>query len=161
MISGALDNFLTSGHSFAESHNLEKFRFSLLNSLLLIASVFTFFNYLASIFEFVPFDIIYERTLLCYVFASLFLFFLLRRNKNYYFLVVSLIVLSSLVLFYTALFVVLHDEFRLIWFFLVVFAAFVLMGKMYGIILTVLLLLSIILINQFTCSANPEKVLQQ
>ncbi len=149
MMSGVLDNFLTSGHSFAESHNLEKFRFSLLNSLLLIASVFTFLNYLASISEFVPFHIIYERTLLCYVFASLFLFLLLRRNKSYYFLVVSLIVLSSLVLFYTALFVVLHDEFRLIWFFLVVFAAFVLMGKMYGITLTVLLLLSIILINQF------------
>lgn len=47
-----------------------------------------------------------------------------------------------------ALFVVLHDEFRLIWFFLVVFASFVLMGKRYGIILTLLLLISIILINQ-------------
>lgn len=149
MMSDLLECFLTSGHSFSDSDNLQRFRFSLLNSLLLIASVFTFFNYLASIFQFVPFDIIYERTLLFYVFASLFLFFLLRRNKDHYFLVVSLIVVSSLVLFYTALFVVPQDEFRLVWFFLVVFAAFVLMGKRYGITLTAFLLISIVIINQF------------
>lgn len=143
-----LNNFLTSGHPFAESDNLQRFRFSLLNSLLLIASVFSLLNYLSSIFKLVPFAPIYEKTLLFYVFACLFSLYLLRKKKSYYLIAVNNIVLSSLVLFYMALFVVLHDEFRLIWFFLVVFASFVLMGKRYGIILTLLLLVSIILINQ-------------
>jgi len=41
------------------------------------------------------------------------------------------------------------DEFRLIWFFLVVFASFVLMGKRYGISLMLFVLISIGIINQY------------
>ena len=145
---GILNNFLSSGHSFAESDNLQRFRFALLNSLLLIASVFTLVNFFASVFKIVPFAPIYEKTLLFYTLACLFSLFLLRKKKKYYLIAVNNIVFSSLILFYMALFVVLDDEFRLIWFFLVVFASFVLMGKKYGIILTLLLLVSIILINQ-------------
>ena len=57
--------------------------------------------------------------------------------------------LTSLSVFYVALFVVTNDEFRLIWFFLLVFTSFVLMGRQYTIILTLLILVSIIVINQF------------
>lgn len=145
---GVLNNILTSGHSFSESDNLQRFRFSLLNCLLLIAAVFTLLNYFSSILEIVPFAPIYEKTLLFYLFACLFSLYLLRQKKSNFIFVVNNIVVCSLVLFYMALFVVLHDEFRLIWFFLVVFASFVLMGKKYGIILTLLLLVSILLINQ-------------
>ena len=145
---GFLNNFLTSGHVFSDSDNLQRFRFSMLNSLLLIASVFTLINYFASVFDLVPFADIYEKTLLFYVFACLFSLYVLRKKKRYYLLAVNTIVVSSLVLFYTALFVVVADEFRLIWFFLVVFASFVLIGKKYGIILTLLILVSIVLINQ-------------
>ena len=146
---GVLNNFLTSGHFFAENDNLQRFRFSLLNSLLLIAAFFTLLNYFASIFDFVPFAPLYEKTLLFYTFSCIFSIYLLRKKKGYYLITVNNIVISSLILFYMALFTVLHDEFRLIWFFLVVFASFVLMGKRYGIILTLLLLLSIIIINKF------------
>ncbi len=146
---GPLNNFLTSGHLFVESDNLQRFRFSLLNSLLLIAAFFTLVNFFASIFDLVPFAPLYEKTLLFYTFSCLLSLYLLRKKKSYYLFTVNNIVISSLILFYTALFTILHDEFRLIWFFLVVFASFVLMGKRYGIILTLLLLISIILINQY------------
>ena len=141
-------SLLTSGHSFSENDNLQRFRFSLLNSLLLIAALFTLINYFASIFKLVPFAPLYEKTLLFYSFSCVFAFFLLRKNKGIYFITVNIIVISSLILFYMALFVVQHDEFRLIWFFLVVFASFVLLGKRYGTILTFILLLSIIIINR-------------
>lgn len=146
---GVLNNFLSSGHSFIESDNLQRFRFSLLNSLLLIAAFFTLINYFASIFYIVPFAPLYEKTLLFYTLSCLFSLYLLRKKKSYFLITVNNIVLSSLILFYMALFTVMDDEFRLIWFFLVVFASFVLMGKRYGIILTFLLLLSIVLINQY------------
>ena len=37
-----LDNFLSSGHSFSKEENLIKFRFSLLNSILIIAAFYSF-----------------------------------------------------------------------------------------------------------------------
>jgi len=145
---GGFSSFLTSGHVFSENQNLQGFRFSLLNSLLLIASIFTLINYFASVFDFVPFTPLYEKTLLFYSLACHFSILLLRQNRGYYLIAVNTIVFSSLILFYMALFIVLNDEFRLIWFFLVVFASFVLAGKRYGIILTLLLLISIVVINQ-------------
>jgi len=98
-----LNNFQTSGHSFTESDNLQRFRFSMLNSLLLIAGIFTLLNYFSSIFELVPFPFnpIYEKALLFYVFACLFSLYLLRKKKSYYVIAVNNIVISSLILFYT------------------------------------------------------------
>ncbi len=144
-----LENFLTSGHPFTEKDNLQRFRYSLLNSLLLIAAFFTLLNYITSVLEIVVFAPIYENTLLFYVFACVLSLYLLRKRRSNYLIAVNNIVFSSLILFYMALFVVLHDEFRLIWFFLVVFASFLLMGKTYGIVLTLVLLVSIIVISQF------------
>ena len=143
-----VDGFLTSGYKFSGNQHLQQFRFSLLNSLLIIASFFTLLNYFASKNGFVEFSPLYEKTLLFYVFACLFSIYILRKDKAYYPVATNIVVLSSLVLFYCALFVVLNDEFRLVWFFLVVFASFVLMGKKYGLILMLCVLASIILINQ-------------
>ncbi len=143
-----LDNFLKSGHQFSDNENLQKFRFSMLNSLMLIAAFFTLLNYFSSKLGFIVFESIYEKTLLFYAFSCFLSIYLLRKKKNYYLLAVNNVVLSSLILFYMALMVVLDDEFRLIWFFIVVFASFVLMGKRYGTILMLLVLISIIIINQ-------------
>ena len=143
-----VNNFLTSGHSFTEIENLQRFRFSLLNSMLLIASVFTIIYLFSSALNIIPYAPIYVKTLLFYVFACFYSHYLLRKNKSYYLFSVNIIVLSTLILLYMALFVVLHDEFRLIWFFLVVFISFVLMGKKYGTILMLLILISIFFINQ-------------
>ncbi len=143
-----LDNFLSSGHEFDGSDNLQIFRFSLLNSLMVIASFFTFIHYFASICDLMPYPPIYEKTLLFYAFACLFSVCVLRIKKENYVLAVNIVLLTSLILFYTALMIENIDEFRLIWFFLVVFASFVLMGKRYGTILMILILVSVITLIQ-------------
>ena len=143
-----INNFLTSGYSFSKEENLQKFRFSLLNSSMLIASVFTFINYFGSVFKFVPFPPVYEHIVLFYAISCLVSIIILRVKKSYFLLATNIVVLTSLVVFYAALLMVKADEFRLIWFFLVVFASFVLLGKRYGITLMFIVLISILIINQ-------------
>jgi len=143
-----LDNFLTSGHSFSENENLQKFRFSLLNSLLLIATFFTFLNCFASLVNFISYSPLYQTILFIYGIICLVTIYLLRR-KNLYSFVVNITLISTLLLFYFALLTSVQDELRLVWFFLVVFAAFVLMGKKYGLFLMLFILSSIFIINHY------------
>lgn len=138
-----LDNFLTSGHSFLENENLQRFRFGLLNSLLVISVFFTFLNYFASMIGFVSFSSIYEWFLLLYACIGLLSFAILRKDKSYYLWVVNLSIFSALGLFYFALVSDIQDEFRLIWFFLSLFASFVLMGKRYGLMIMICTLLAV------------------
>ncbi|HFQ60887.1 MAG TPA: HAMP domain-containing histidine kinase [Epsilonproteobacteria bacterium] len=144
-----LDNFLTSGHYFDEKENLAKFRFSLLNSLLLIATFFTVINCVASIFNFITFTNLYEKLLFVYVLINIFSIYLLRKDKNMYFLTVNIILISSLFIFYAALITAPTDEFRLIWFFLVLFTSFLLLGKKYSLLLMLFMLSSIFATNFF------------
>jgi len=130
-----LNNFLTSGHSFSVHENLHKFRFALLNSLLIIVASFTLLNYLASKFEFILFSPSYENALLAYAISSLLYIFFLRKRKSYYTSSVHLSIIGAFALFYFALVSAVQDEFRLIWFFLSLFAGFVLIGKKYGLFL--------------------------
>lgn len=145
-----LNNFLTGGHHFPEADNLKKFRFSLLNSLMLIAAIFTSINYLASLFGFVKFSSAYEFALTGFATGCLLSLFALRKNKIYYSFVVAFAISSGLSLFYFALILgVGKDEFRLIWFFLVLFAAFILIGRRYGFLLMLFILGSIFMIDRF------------
>lgn len=135
-----LHNFLTSGYVFSEDDNLQKFRFALLNILILIVSFFALLNYFASIVGFISLSDIFEKAILMYVFLNLTMTYVLRKNKSYFTLVTYIIIFSSLTLFYFALLTPKKDEFRLIWFFLILFAHFVLMGKKSGFILSVFIL---------------------
>jgi len=143
-----LDNFLTSGHHFSENENLQKFRFSLLNSLLLIATFFTFLNCLASLVNFISYSPLYQMILFIYGIICLVTIYLLRK-KTLYSLVVNITIMGSLLLFYFALLTSVQDELRLVWFFLVVFAAFVLVGKKYGLVLMLFILSSVFIINYY------------
>ncbi len=141
-----LNNFLTSGHQFSETDNLLKFRFAFLNSLLFVTSFFTSLFYFACILDFIP-DPDAENMTLFFNVASLFSIYLLRQKKSYCLFVINILGISSLTLFYTLLFVGLYDEFRLIWFFISGFAGFILVGKKYGIVYILFILISIVLIN--------------
>jgi len=144
-----LDDFLTSGHFFDETENLTKFRFSLLNSLLIIAAFFTTINFVASIFDFISFTDLYEKILFIYVIINILTIYFLRKNKKMYFIAVNIILISSLFIFYAALVTAPTDEFRLIWFFLTLFASFLLIGKRYSTFLMIFILLSIFTIHFF------------
>lgn len=144
----AFDDFIRSGHDFSVNNSLEKFRFSLLNAKLVLASFFTLVNYFSALLGFVEFDPFYEKALLFYALTCSIGIFPLRLDKRYYSWVANSAIFSALVVFYSALFLGKgFDEFRLIWFFLTVMAGFVLMGRNYGLTLMLLILSSLIAIN--------------
>jgi hypothetical protein len=133
-----INDFLTSGHPFIKDENLSKFRFGLLNSLMLLSIFLTIFNYFSSILAFVNFGNIFEAALLIYLIISLPALFLLRKHKDTYFMVVIFFIITSLSLFYFILITRKEDEFRLIAFFLSIFITYVLLGRKYGISISLL-----------------------
>ncbi len=143
-----LNNFLTSGHQFSDNDNLQKFRFSFLNVLMVIVSLFTFLNFLASLFGVIDFGEVFEKAMLLFGIANIFATYLLRKNKSYYHVVVSFFIISSLLLFYFVLLTRKEDEFRLIPFFLALFITYVLLGKKYGVLLALFILASILYISK-------------
>ena len=137
----------TSEHNFSQKENLQKFRFNLLYSLLLLSVIFTFINYIASIFEIFTYDPRYEFFLLGHIFICFFSLYFLKKNKNNYLLIANLVITSASILFTAGLLLVPSDEFRLIWFFLLVFGSFILLGKRYGLMIMFLVLLVILVMH--------------
>ena len=140
-----LQNLLMSNHHFSNDENLEKFRFTLLNTLLIIATFFGFINLLGSYFNIIKFPETYEKILLVYIILNVFAFLYLRKDKRFYLRVVHFIIFNAFILFTSALLLSLNDSFRLIWFFILLLSYFVLVGKKYGVYF-MLILSSIILV---------------
>ena len=128
-----LQNLLIGNHHFAYDENLEKFRFTLLNTLLIIATFFGFINLLGSYFGIIKFPETYEKILLIYIILNVFALLYLRKDKKFYFRVVHFIILNAFILFVSALLLSIDDSFRLIWFFILLLSYFVLVGKKYGV----------------------------
>ena len=115
---------------------------------MLLASVLTFSNFIASTLGIINFGEVFEIATLVYVVISVFVMALLRKDKAYYSLVVYFFIISSLVLFYFVLFTHKEDEFRLIAFFLAIFITYVLLGKKYGLALSLIIIISIFIISK-------------
>ena len=128
-----LENLLISNHHFSHDENLEKFRFTLVNTLLIIATFFGLLNLLGSYFNIIKFPETYEKILLIYIILNVLAFFYLRKDKRFYLRVVHFIILNAFILFVSALLLSLDDSFRLIWFFILLLSYFVLVGKKYGV----------------------------
>ncbi len=143
----AFNSFLTSGYEFTRKENLQKFRFAMLNSLLIIAVIFSFINYFAFFFGFIVFTPIYANAVLAFALVCLFLIYILRIKKGFYFLSVIIVLISALSLFFFALVTAINDEFRLIWFFLTLFVGFILLGKIYGVFLMLSILAGIFFVE--------------
>lgn len=138
-----ISNFLTSAHSFGDNDSLQELRFSLLNSLLLVAVIFALINYFAFILGFIVLSAIYAKAVLLFASICGLLIYLLRIKKNIYQAAVLTLVASGLSLFYFALITSVQDEFRLIWFFITLFVSFMLLGKKYGLLLMIVILTGI------------------
>ncbi|HIP19688.1 MAG TPA: hypothetical protein EYG70_01025 [Sulfurimonas sp.] len=128
-----IQNLLIGNHHFDDDENLEKFRFTLLNTLLIIATFFGFINLLGSYFDIIKFPETYEKVLLIYLVLNVVALLCLRKDKKYYLKVVYFIILNAFILFISALLLSLDDSFRLIWFFILLLSYFVLVGKKYGV----------------------------
>ncbi len=142
-----INKFLSSGHSFTKEESLLRFRVSLLNILMLVAAFFTLMNSLASLTGAVDFGSIFETVTLLYVVISLLVIYSLRLKRSFYPYVANFFIITSLLLFYSVLLTRPEDEFRLIAFFLASFISYVLMGKKYGLIMSLLIMGSIFVIN--------------
>ena len=84
-----------------------------------------------------------------YSFFNAFLIFIIRKNKQWYRKVSWALVISSLIVFEFALVTVLHDEFRMIWFFVTIYLAYMLLGKTAGNLLIILSIGAIVTTHSF------------
>jgi two-component sensor histidine kinase len=137
-------NILISGHVLNDNENLSKFRFILLNILLIIATSFAFFNFMLSRYDIIKLPNIYESVLLVYTILNFFAFLFLRKDRIFYTAVVYFILFIAFILFVTALIVSLDDNFRLIWFFILLLSYFVLIGKKYGLYFMLIIVCTIL-----------------
>jgi len=123
--------------------------FHLFQVRLLKYILFTAFSlsFIISTFSFIglyPLGTMYMLILYAYSFLSLFTYILSQRYESYYLLYVHSIVFSSLLTLAVMLVSVVHDEFRMVWFFLASFASFILGGKRYGFGITVVIVLIVL-----------------
>ena len=142
------NNFLSAGHSFSKNENLKKFRFSLLNIFMLVSLIFIILHLFALFFGLLEYSQPFFISLSVFVVLAIPFQYSLRIKKSYYFLVVNFFLLASASLFYFVLLTHPEDEFRLIAFFLLLLIAFVLRGRLFGILFSFLIFLSIFFIQK-------------
>lgn len=142
-----LNRFLTSGFEFDESESHLQFRFRTLNYFMSISFFFGVLLGVLGLTGLMDIGEIQPIVNITYAFYNLFLIFLLRKNKLWYRKIAWGQVLSSLAVFATALATVLHDEFRMAWFYVAVYLTYMLLGERAGNLLTFLTVAVVITIN--------------
>lgn len=84
-----------------------------------------------------------------YTFFNIFLIVILRKNKQWYRPVAWAQVIASLMVFAVALATVLHDEFRIAWFYIALYLTYMLLGERSGNILTFVSIIVIISLHNY------------
>lgn len=143
------ENFLSSNFSFNDEETLLKFKFKMLNSSMIIIALVTFCIGILS--QLGINDIGSTQMLVNYIhsLSTLLLLWLLRFSKEHFETISLGLIVISFLNTTSALIFVINDEFRMMWFFLVVFLAYMLHGTRMGLIFTLLSIIDIILANIF------------
>ncbi|MCW8888135.1 MAG: ATP-binding protein [Gammaproteobacteria bacterium] len=136
---------LNSGFTFDESETNLKFKFRVLNSILLIAGIFSFLFGLLSDLGINDIGPIHSKVNYIYAATCFALIFILRGNRALFEVAATILVIASLLTFISALINVTNDEFRLIWFYLVIYVTYVLLGARAGMWMTAAVVASIII----------------
>ncbi len=92
---------------------------------------------------------IQPTTNITYAFFNAFLILILRKNKQWFRKIAWAQVLASLLVFAIALVTVLHDEFRIAWFYVAIYLTYMLLGERSGNILTLISILIIIFTHAY------------
>jgi len=132
----SLNNFLYSGFKFSAEEDLLKFKFKMLNSIFIIVAFFSALFGLLSDLGINDIGPIHSKVNYIYSFLTIMLIFFLRSSKENYILTVHSLLIISLLTFTSALIFVPQDEFRMIWFYLLIFVAYMVSGKLSGILYT-------------------------
>lgn len=127
-----LSNFLASGYDFqaADSHLLFKFR--TLNYFMAISLFFGALIGILGEIGIMKIGDIQPRTNIAYAFFNVLLIWKLRQGKELYRIVAWFQVSASLLVFIIALITVLNDEFRIAWFYVAIYLAYMLLGARAG-----------------------------
>lgn len=145
-----VNNFLYSNFEFEEDEDLLKFKFKMINLILIIVAFFSILFGAMSDLGINDLGPIHSKVNYINGFFSFMLIFLLRFSKKNYKLVSHALLIASLMTFISALINVPQDEFRMIWFYLLIFVAYILNGNSSGTFYTVISLLIILCMHFFT-----------
>lgn len=142
-----IKNILSSQCLFEPQEQHLAFQFRVLNYFMLIAVIFGFA--IGFLGDQGIMKIGNIQPMADYVFAifNIGLIWLLRQNKKYYVIAAWLFVIATLLLFITALVTVETDEARIVWFYITVYVAYMLLGVRSGLVFTLLSVISITLLS--------------
>jgi signal transduction histidine kinase len=142
-----LKKLLLGGSNFDASSLDVSFKLRLLNSIMLTAAGFALLFALLSDLGINDLGPIHSKVNYLYATLLLLLLWVLRRSRAYYLPIATLSLLLSFASFVSALVLVVNDEFRLIWFYLLIFATYILLGSAAGMAMTLLTLFTLLLCN--------------
>ncbi len=145
----SLNNFLYSGFKFSTDEDLLKFKFKMLNSIFIIVAFFSALFGLLSDLRINDIGPIHSKVDYVYSFLTILLIFFLRSSKKNYNLTAHLLLIISLMTFTSALIFVPQDEFRIIWFYLLILVAYMITSKTSGILYTLASIVMILSVNFF------------
>ncbi len=144
-----LNNFLYSGFKFSRDEDPLKFKFKMLNSIFIIIAFFSALFGTLSDLGINDLGPIHSKVDYIYSFLTVTLIFFLRSSKKNYNLAAYSLIIISLLTFTSALIFVPQDEFRIIWFYLLIFAAYMVNGKTIGILSTLTSIIIILTVDFF------------
>lgn len=132
-----LNNILYSGFKFTGNEDLLQFKFKMLNSIFIIVAFFSALFGLLSDLGINDIGHIHTKVNYAYSISMIILIFFLRSSKKNYKLTAHSLLIISLITFTSALIFIPQDEFRMIWFYLLIFVAYMINGKTSGILYTI------------------------
>lgn len=140
-----LKGLFTTTVGYEEGNADLEFRISVLNFTLYVAGIFSIL--FALLHDLGINDITRFHSLVDYAYAlcSFFLILLLRRSRGWFPVVAPVFIVLSIICFTSALILVISDEFRLIWFYFVIYVTYVLLSERAGLIVTGICLLIVLL----------------
>lgn len=144
-----LNNFFYSNFEFEEDETLLKFKFKMINSVLLIVAFFSLLFGLMSDLGINDIGSFHAKVDYVYSIIAVFLVIFLRFSKENYIIASHILLVSSVLTFFSALINVPQDEFRIIWFYLMIFLAYILNGSKSGVFYTAVSILIILASHLF------------
>lgn len=144
-----LDNFFYSGFEFKEDEDLLKFKFKMINTILVIVIFFSTLFGLLHDLGINDIGEIHSKVDYFYSLSSALIVLFLRKSKTNYLKSAHILFIVSIITFTSALMFVPQDEFRIIWFYLLVLIAYMLTDSKSGMFYTFLSLAIILTVNYF------------
>lgn len=131
-----LNGFFYSSFTFEEDETLLKFKFKMLNSVLVMVAFFSVLFGLMSDLGINDIGSFHAKVDYVYGSFAVLLMIFLRFSKDNYSIALHALLVASTLTFFSALVNVPQDEFRIIWFYLMIFLAYMLNGSRTGVLYT-------------------------